>query len=110
MFILSAGAMIDKFRKLVAVAEDMAAKWNEMGENVEGVVVDVEGDFGVVRIGVFGIVNSSYFPDENVVMPEYGVKYYGEPFNWDGNDWREALPQVIVNDVECEMIEDELPF
>ena len=48
--------MLDRFKKLVAVAEEMVTEYNEVGHNVESIVVDVEGDFGVVCIGVFGLV------------------------------------------------------
>ena len=102
--------MIDKFKKLVAVAEDMAARWSQSGECVEGVVVDVEGDFGVVRIGVHGVIGSNFSHDDNVHFPEYGVAYHSEPFNWEDGDWRKALPQPMVwSGVEEEEV-DELPF
>jgi hypothetical protein len=102
--------MIDKLNKLVAVAEEMATKWNESGECVEGVVVEVEGNFGVVRIGVHGIIGSNFSHDDNVHFPEYGVVYYSEPFNWEDGGWKEALPQPMVWSGVAEEDADELPF
>ena len=68
--------MLDRFKKLVAVAEEIVTEYNEVGHNVESIVVDVEGDFGVVCIGVYGLLSSHYCPDDNVVHPDYGVVYY----------------------------------
>ena len=104
--------MLDRFKKLVAVAEEMVTEYNEVGHNVESIVVDVEGDFGVVCIGVYGLVSSSYYPDENVVMPDYGVVYYSEPFTWKEGKWEKPMaqpaPTMITSSFEEEV--DELPF
>lgn len=103
--------MLDRYNKLVAVAEEMVTEYNNVGHSVEGIVVDVEGDFGVIRVGVFGLVSSSYCPDENVVMPEYGVVYYSEPYTWNDGMWEKPMaqpttPMMITSSEE----EDELPF
>ena len=104
--------MLDRFKKLVAVAEEIVTEYNEVGHNVESIVVDVEGDFGVVCIGVFGLVSSSYCLDENVVMPDYGVVYYSEPFTWKEGKWEKPMaqpaPTMITSSFEEEV--DELPF
>ncbi len=102
--------MIDRYLKLVAVAEDMAAEWSGCGLSVEGVAVEVEGNFGVVRIGVHGIIGSNFSHDDNVHFPEYGVVYYSEPFNWEDGGWKEALPQPMVWSGVAEEDADELPF
>lgn len=110
-FFLFDCAMLDRFKKLVAVAEEMVTEYNNVGQNVDGIVVDVEHDFGVIRIGVYGLVSSAYCPDDNVVMPEYGVAYHSEPYHWKDGRWEKALqevkPVMVLGPFEEE---DELPF
>lgn len=100
--------MIDKFVKLVAVAEEMATAWNDEGDSVAGMSVQVEGNQGVVRVGAmreYGV----YHPDENVYMPEYGVDYNDCYFTWTEGKWVRELPKPVMVS-ECVVEEDELPF
>ena len=108
--ILAYCAMIDSYKKLVAVAEDMAAEMAEAHGSLEGISIEVEGDMGVVRLGVFGIVGSSYSPDDNVVFPEYGVVYKSIPFRWDGKSWKQAVRETVMCDTPEAEEWDELPF
>ena len=104
--------MLDRYKKLVAVAEEIVTEYHEVGHDVEGIVVDVEHDFGVVRIGVYGLLSSHYCPDDNVVHPDYGVVYYSEPFIWKEGKWEKPMaqpaPTMITSSFEEEV--DELPF
>lgn len=108
--LLSHSVMIDKFRKLVAVAEEMATEWNNAGDCVEGMDVQVQGSRGVVRVGVMREY-PVYFPDENVYMPEYGVDYIDYYYNWVDGEWVREFPKpAIVSMVDPFVVEDPLPF
>lgn len=101
--------MLDKFRKLVAVAEEMATAWGEYGESVEGLDVQVEGSQGCVRLGrmtQFAV----YHPDENVYMPEYGVDYNTYYYNWIDGEWVKQSPKVSERVAVEEQESDELPW
>ena len=102
--------MIDKFVKLVAVAEAMATAWNDAGDCVEGMDVQVECNQGVVRVGVFGIVGVNFSSDDNVHFPEYGVDYRNYYYDWIDGEWILNQPKVVGQSfVEVEEI-DPLPF
>ena len=103
--------MLDRYKKLVAVAEEMVTRWNDAGECVEGLDVHVEYNQGLVRVGVHGVVGVSYSSDDNVHFPEYGVDYNRYHFEWDGEGWVELKPMVHTIAVEsCEEADDPLPF
>lgn len=103
--------MIDRFKKLVAVAEDMASKWNDKNLSVEAICSWVEEDKGFVKIGTMGVVGVTYSHDDNCQFPEYGVVYTHYTFDWIDGEWKEIVPTVFevmaVSDLE---LFDELPF
>jgi hypothetical protein len=104
--------MIDKFRKLVAVTEEMATEWNQMGLDVVGMEVSVEGHGGIVRLGM-GREYPVYHPDENQYMPEYCIDYITYYFSWLDGQWVKDEPMVVeaANPFEEREEEiDELPF
>jgi len=103
--------MIDKFRKLVAVAEDMAAQRNEMCVGVDGIDVHVEGHEGMVRLGMMGEY-AVYYPDENQYMPEYGMDYVTYYYTWVDDAWVKKEPVYLVANSPFEENQefDELPF
>ena len=104
--------MIDKFKKLVAVAEAMAAEWGEMGVDVEGVEVQVEGLGGTVKLGTTH-VGGSYCPDDNVVHPVYYIGYDTRYYSWRDNSWVKDEPMIVGAPSPFEVREqeiDELPF
>ena len=37
--------------------------------------VSMQGQEGLITLGVFGLVGSKYYPDENQYMPEYGATF-----------------------------------
>lgn len=97
-----------KFKKLVAVAEEMATQWTEAGQSVEGIDVQVEDNHGVVRVGVFGIVGVSFSSDDNVHFPEYGIDYKSYEYEWIEETWVRKQPKFLsafLNEAE-----EELPF
>jgi len=105
-------AMIDKFNKLVAVAEVMVAEWNEMTIGVTGVEVRVEGLGGTVRLGMMREF-AVYHPDENQYMPEYAMDYDSYYFTWIDNRWMKDEPMIVGAPSPFELREeevDELPF
>lgn len=104
--------MIDKFRKLVAVAEAMVAEWHEMCLGVEGMHVHVEYNQGFVRLGMVREY-AVYHPDENQYMPEYAMDYNTYYFTWVDDTWVRNVPErleapspVYVENEDW----DELPF
>lgn len=101
--------MLDKLRKLVAVAEDMATAWNDGGQSVEGVDVHVELNEGLVRVGVFGVVGVNFSSDDNVHFPEYGVDYYTYLYDWVDGEWVERIPAGHYAENKPEEMDD-LPF
>ena len=112
-FILFHSTMIDRYKKLVAVAEDMATRLNDAGVSVDGVVVEVEGHGGIVRIGSCDIIGSSYCSDDNVHHPVFGVDYRSYYFSWINGEWIEdeiVLPQMDLAQIEEANVIDELPF
>ena len=105
--------MIDRYKKLVAVAEDMATRLIELGVSVDGVVVEVEGHGGIVRLGSGDVIGSSYCPDDNVYQPVFGVDYRNYYFSWTSEEWieDEIVPsQVFLAQIGEANVEDELPF
>lgn len=103
--------MMDKYNKLVAVAEDMAAVWNEAGNDVSGIKVCMEDNVGWVGLGQWCVVGRYYSSDDNVVFPEYGIDYKMYYFTWTGSEWIEDKREVRVELVQTEEEEwDELPF
>ena len=111
--VLYHSAMINKFIKLVAVAEAMAAGWEESGMDVQGVEVMVEGVGGVVKIGNVE-VTGSYCPDDNVVHPIFYVDYKSHYFTWVDNEWVRDEPISIIKEAMSPFGQneefDELPF
>ena len=104
--------MIDKFKKLVAVAEAMAAEWGEMGFGVDGIEVQVEGLGGIVRLGMMREF-PVYYPDENQYMPEYAMDYSSFYYTWGEYGWVKDEPMIVgaANPFEVREQEiDELPF
>ena len=102
---------MDRFKKLVAVAEDMASKWNEKALSVEGICAWVEVDKGYVKIGTMGIVGVTWSHDDNCQFPEYGVVYTHIAYEWVDGDWKEIVPTVfeVASGKDVHMF-DELPF
>jgi len=104
--------MLDKFRKLVAVAEEMATSWNEMGLDVSGMEVQVEGHGGIVRVGTWREY-AVYHPDENQHMPEYCMDYTTYYYTWIDGQWMKDEPMIVEAASPFEMREeeiDDLPF
>ena len=102
--------MLIRFRELVAVAEEMATKWHNAGESVEGIDAQVEGSQGVVRVGVHAVVGITFSSDDNVHFPEYGVDYVSYYYDWRGEGWVQV--QRIVHTIDGTIYEevDDLPF
>lgn len=102
---------MDRFKKLVAVAEDIASKWNEKALSVEGVCAWLEGDKGFVKVGTMGVVGVTYSHDDNCQFPEYGVVYTHFIYDWVDGDWKEIVPTVFeaASGKDVYMF-DELPF
>jgi hypothetical protein len=104
--------MIDKFRKLVAVAEEMATSWNENEVCVDAVEIQVEGHGGIVRLGRMREY-AVYHPDENQYMPEYAMDYDSYYYTWIDGRWMKDEPMIVEarSPVWTEEEEwDELPF
>jgi hypothetical protein len=104
--------MINKYKKLVAVAEDMAAVWNEAGNDVSGIKVCMEDNTGTVSLGEWCVVGRYYSSDDNVVFPEYGIGYKMYHFTWVDDAWVEDKPEIVerIHVQEDEEEWDELPF
>ena len=109
--------MLDKYRKLVAVAEDMAAEWHECEESVEGIELSVELNVGTISIGRMREY-AVYCPDENQYMPDYAMDYRNTYFDWVDGDWVKRVPEVIKYERKFDpfvttdpfAFVDELPF
>ena len=103
--------MIDKFRKLVAVAEDMAAEWSEKGMDVCGMEVHVEGHGGIIKLGQWREY-PVYYPDENQYMPEYGIDYSSYYYSWIDQAWVKDEPMVVEVREREDWVDElpELPF
>lgn len=102
---------MDMFRKLVAVAEDMATKWTEKNLSVEGLCAWIEEDRGFVKVGTMGVVGVTYSHDDNCQFPEYGVVYTHYIYDWIDGEWVENKPTVfeVASNSYVEEF-DELPF
>jgi len=103
--------MMYTFNKLVAVAEVMAAGWEDH-LSFAGLEVSVEGNQGFVRLGELKEC-AVYYPDENVCMPEYCIDYITYYFSWLDGQWVKDEPMVVeaANPFEEREEEiDELPF
>ena len=109
--------MLDRYKKLVTVAEAMVTTYHQFHTDVCQMNVSVDGDNGVIGLGVFGLVGHSYHPDENQYMPEYDVTYKSYRYSWVDNEWsvlprEEDVVQYVENTVwkEQEPLVDGLPF
>lgn len=109
-FFLSLSAMLDRFKKLVAVAEEMVTEYNNAGHNVDGMNVHVECNQGFIRLGTMREY-AVYYPDENQYMPEYALDYDTYYFTWVDNTWVKDVPKCLEAPVHVEEEDwDELPF
>lgn len=84
--------MFNRYKMLVAIAEELATKLAESGEAVEeALVIDMitnaAGTFGTISIGVYGYSGCQYYPDENVYMPEYDLEYYRYHYKFVDEKW-----------------------
>lgn len=105
---------------LVAVAEAVAIKFAESGERVENYLsIEMEdhftGTWGTIRFGIYGCIGAKYYPDENQVMPEYGVEYITYRYKFESGLWhleKDLIHETEQNAVEPSehVIEDDLPF
>ena len=103
--ILFDSTMIDRYKKLVAVAEDMATRLQDAGVHVDGCDVHVENERGIVRLGLWVVVGSTYCSEDNIFEPEFEIDYRTYHFYWSGEEWKE---EIVVEIVEEDY--DELPF
>ena len=109
--------MLDKYRKLVAVAEDMAAEWHACEESVEGIELSVELNVGTVSIGRMREF-ATYHPDENQYEPDYAMDYTKTVFDWIDGDWVKRVPEIVKYESKFDpfvttdpfAFVDELPF
>ena len=106
---------------LVAVAEALATKFAESGEQIEN-YLDIEmqdystGTLGTIRFGVFGCIGAKYYPDENQYMPEYGMEYLTYRCKFENGLWH--LEKDLIREAEENAVEslqssgtaDDLPF
>jgi hypothetical protein len=104
--------MLDRYKKLVAVAEDMATRISEHGD-VQSIEVTVSGKYGFIEIGVFCETGCTYYPDENQYMPEYGLVSSGGNYIWleDTQEWeteKQMRLEAELNAYENTM--PDLPF
>lgn len=107
--------MINVYKKLVTVAEDTVTAYNQHVGDVYELSVSVQGNQGCITVGVFGIVGSTYYPDENQYMPEYGMDYNSFHYELVDGEWVNKPKQVAVpveNDGATvqENFIDDLPF
>ena len=86
--------MLDKYIKLVAVAEDMVTELHECEESVEGIEVSVELNVGTISIGRMREF-ATYHPDENQYMPDYAMDYKNTYFDWTDDAWVKRAPAVV---------------
>jgi hypothetical protein len=109
--------MLDKYRKLVAVAEDMASEWNDCEMSVEGIEVSVELNVGTVSIGMMREY-AIYCSEENQYEPSYAMDYTKTVFDWVDGDWVKREPEIVKYErnfdpfvtVDPFAFVDELPF
>lgn len=106
---------------LVAVAEAIAIKFAESGEQIENYLsIEMQdystGTLGTIRFGVFGCIGARYYPDENQYMPEYGMEYITYRYKFESGLWhlekdliREA-EENAVESLQSSEIADDLPF
>jgi hypothetical protein len=114
--ILSFCTMIDKYKKLVVIAEAMAMEWNEKGFSLDSFNVKTEWLKGTVTLGSIQQCGSTYCPDDNVHYPVEEMVYMSVDFKWNFRDekWEEvryekSVPQAtVIGYVEEPW--DELPF
>jgi hypothetical protein len=102
--------MLDRYMKLVIVAEVMVTRLNECHEELVQLNVSVSGDKGVVGLGVFGHIGNVYYPDENQYMPEYDTTYESYDFFWVEGEWVSEHEKRIEREVSAIEDYDELPF
>jgi hypothetical protein len=100
--------MLDRYKKLVAVAEDMATELSQHGD-VTSMEIFMGSKHSYVEIGLFCEVGGTYYPDENVVMPDYGVMYRRTNYIWleDTQEW-ETEAQMRL-EAEISAYEDTMP-
>ena len=102
--------MIDRYKKLVTVAEAMVAEQGQFADNVCQMSVGVHGGLGVVVLGMFGITSSTYYSDENQYMPEYGITYKEYHFFWVEDEWVTENEKKIEREVSATEDLEDLPF
>jgi hypothetical protein len=108
--------MIDKYKKLVVIAEAMAMEWNEKGFSLDSMSVKAEMFKGTVTLGSIQQCGSIYCADDNVHYPVEDMVYITADFEWNYRDKRweevwygESVPQcTVIGYVEEPW--DELPF
>jgi hypothetical protein len=106
--------MLDKYKKLVIVAEAMVAEMHACQECVEGVEVSIELNVGVIRLGRMREY-AVYCPEENQYEPSYAIDYTTDRcYDWIENEWMKRVPKIQErhHSVEYNPFEyiDELPF
>ena len=106
--------MINVYKKLVTKAEDLVTACNQHVGEVYEMSVSVQGDQGCISLGVFGLVGSKYYPDENQYMPEYGMDYSYFHYELVDGEWVNKPMQVVVpvenGATEQKNYIDDLPF
>ena len=105
--------MFNRYKMLVAIAEELATKLAESGEAVEeALVIDMitnaAGTFGTISIGVYGYSGCQYYPDENVYMPEYDLEYFRYRYKFEDGIWLSEIE--LVHEAAQNSAETELPF
>lgn len=105
--------MIYIYKKLVTVAEAMVATYDQFEGDVVSVEVSAQGDKGHIRLGMFCLVGSTYYPDENQHMPNYDIVYKVYHYAFVDGKWC-AVPGEQVMPVENAVVQetwvDDLPF
>lgn len=104
--------MLNQYKKLVAVAEDMATELSQYGD-VVSIEVTVSGKYGCIELQVLCEAGCTYYPDENQYMPEYDIFPKSQKYIWleDTQEWETEAQMRLEAELNAyENTMPDLPF
>ena len=100
--------MLNQYKKLVAVAEDMATELSKHGEVVSIDVTSGE-KYGSIEIQVFCYVGDKYYPDENQYMPAFDRVSEGGNYVWQDDLQEWVSTEQLRLEAEISAYENTMP-
>ena len=104
--------MINKYKKLVAVAEDMATQISQYGD-VQSIEVTVSGKYGYIELQVVCETGCTYCPEKNQYMLDYDIFPKSCKYIWleDTQEWETEAQMRLEAEISAyENTMPDLPF